>query len=264
MKKIILFGFFLFLIFLFPYCCSANVKTYPRTRESLLVPDDVVVGEENISDIFNTPAVNIHEKIYDFTNVLTDSEKKSILSSIEKYVQSTNMDLVIVITDNLNDYSIHDYAYHFYDYNDFLEDGVILVVYLNEIEPHLFLGNSGSKDGKAFSIYTNSRIKKTLEYIYPDVEKANYYVAIDNYVKIMQGFFNLDRDDHFRATSKQEKMVIPWIEMIILSSTLTFIIIMISIRHLRKSRSISYQDVIKSKLDEDTLMVKVEEDVPLT
>ena len=53
--KFIIFGLFIF--FIVNNNVFASTNTYIRTKEAPLVPKDVVVDENNINNILNTPAV---------------------------------------------------------------------------------------------------------------------------------------------------------------------------------------------------------------
>ena len=73
-----------FILFIsIPKNCLASTNTLTRTREKPLVPDRVIVDENNIDEILLTPAVSSNEKIYDFAELYTEEEEKK-LSALEK------------------------------------------------------------------------------------------------------------------------------------------------------------------------------------
>src|SRR5574344_564031 len=131
--KFIIFGLFIF--FIVNNNVFASTNTYIRTKEAPLVPKDVVVDENNINNILNTPAVSSSEKVYDYADLLTDDEEKKLVTNINEYISNSIIDVAIVTTNNLNGYSISDYAYNFYDYNDFMSDGVVFVIKVGGSEP---------------------------------------------------------------------------------------------------------------------------------
>lgn len=142
--KFIIFGLFIF--FIVNNNVFASTNTYTRTKEAPLVPKDVVVDENNINNILNTPAVSSSEKVYDYADLLTDDEEKKLVTNINEYISNSIIDVAIVTTNNLNGYSISEYAYNFYDYNDFMSDGVVFVIKVGGSEPEIFMGNSGATD----------------------------------------------------------------------------------------------------------------------
>lgn len=239
---------------------SASINTYNRTEDNLMVPNDVAVTEENKRDILNTPAVNSDEKIYDYADLYTDSEEKKIYKRLKEYTKSTKIDAIIVTTRKLNGFNISDYAYNFYDYNDFKTNGVIFVIYLsNDVE--IYMGNSGSKNSKVFKVYTDKRINETLAYTYKYIGKGEYYTGTDKYISILEGFYKLEVNGNYRV-NEDGKVVktIPWIEMIILSVAISFIVLMALYYKLKDNNKIIVKDNLDGKLDNSTLMVKVEKD----
>lgn len=244
--------------FFFNMNCFASVNSYIRTDNNLLVPKDVVVDSNNIEAIRKTPAVSSSEKIYDYANLLTDSEEKKIYDKLYEYIKETNIDVAIVTTNDLAGFSIADYSYNFYDYNDFMDDGVVFVVYVTSLEPEIYMGNSGDQSGKVFEIYTDTRINQTLEYVYKDISLGEYYSALNDYVNILDGFYRID-DGNYKV-DKEGKIVknIPWIEIVVLSAALTFIIIVILLYRLNNKKKKTFN--IESKINVSTLMVKTDSD----
>jgi len=257
MKKINFICLFLIIFFITHINCNASVNTYTRTNDNLLVPNDVVVDSNNIKDILNTPAVSNKEKLYDYADLFTDSQEDSLYDQINDYIKCSSIDLVIVTVNDLNGYSISDYAYNFYDYNDFLEDGVIFIIYKSDNEPEIFMGNSGLPGSKVFTIYSDIRIGQILEYIYNDsLRDEDYYTGVSNYIKILKGFS--EKEDAAYGINSQGKIIkhIPWIEIIIIAGALTFVTIMILFYRIKSNNKNSYFDYLEGRLDSNTLIVR--------
>ena len=127
----------LIIFFLVPITCMASTNTYQRTRENLIVPKDVIVDNNNINDILNTPAVSSMEKVYDYANLYSEEEENNLFQQISDYIDKSSIDVALVTTRDLNGFSLSDYAYHFYDYNDFKDSGVVFVIYIDSVEPHI-------------------------------------------------------------------------------------------------------------------------------
>lgn len=267
MKYIKLFIFTVFSFLLFNINCLASTKLYTRTNENLLVPKDVVVTHENLQDILNTPAVDASEKIYDYAEVLSGAEEEKALKLIKEFVESSSIDAVVVTTKNLNGYSIGDYAYNFYDYNDFSESGIIFVIYINSVEPEIYMGNSGPDNGEVFSIYTDNRINQTLAYVYNDIKNGNCYSAVEKYIGVLQGFYDLEKQSSGGNTSNYEvkqdgKIVkkIPWVEIVILSVALSFVTISVLLYRLKGKNKVVIIDDLDSNLNNSTLIVRCDSD----
>ena len=138
------------------------------------------ISDKNLSNVTNTPCVDANEKIYDFSEVLTEEEYKNLQEKMNKYVAKTNMDIVIVI-DNvyyLSDSTNETYASDFYDYNDFGLD-------FDYYSGTLFFRNTYEQDpyyniytfGEAQLYYSYNRLENILDYVYDDIHSGNYYKA---------------------------------------------------------------------------------------
>ena len=242
---------------------NATTNIYVRTRDNLRVPKDVEVTSDNINDVLNTPSVSAKDKIYDLADVLTDSEENEIYNSLKKYKSSSKIDSVIVTTRDLGNVSISDYTYNFYDFNDFENNGLIFVIYINDNNiPEIYMGTSG-EDETVLSIYTNNVIKQTLAYVYEkNLRSSDYYSACINYVKIIQGFYDVNRVGDYRVSEDGNIVkVIPWLELVVLSLTVTFIIVMLLLYSLGMFKNKVSTDKMDLLVDKNNMIVKLNEEV---
>ncbi len=252
---IIVFSFFLVI----PDCfCLVNTKE--RTVDKPLVPEDITVGENNIDDILKTPSINSKDKLYDFCGILNKEEEKEIKKLLNTYYKYSNMENIIVITDDLLGFDIANYSYNFYDYNDFLDDGVIFILHIYGDKYEIFMSNSGKKNGKAFKIYTDSRIKSTLKYVYNKMNNNNYYEGLVDYIKITSEFYNRGVNNN-SVISEDGKVIdrIPLIEIIILSVTSSLIVVLLLLGKLNSKKFIKY-DMYDDSINRDTYMIKTVSD----
>ena len=252
---------FLLIVLCTPFFVRASTNTYVRTAEKPLVPRDVVVDTTNLDKILKTPAVAPTEKIYDFADLYSEQQEKLLFKQIDDYMDNSGIDLVVVTTNDLNGFEISDYAYNFYDYNDFGIEGVIFVIYMGPTEPEVYMGNSGDKTGKVFATYSRVRIEQTLKYIYNDLKKGNYYEATKNYIKIIDGFYNIDTTGEYVVNEEGEVVrEIPWIEIVILTAALTFIAVILCLFQISGNNRLKFKDDLADKIDEKTLMFRTESD----
>lgn len=245
------------MFFIFTINTSASTNTYTRTSDNLLIPSDVVVDSNNINNIMKTPSVSSSEKLYDFADLLTDSEEEKLIKRINKYVNSSTIDVAIVTTNDLLGFSIDDYAYNFYDYNDFMKDGIVFVIYIGGNEPEIYMGNSGDTEGKVFTIYTDYWINQILDYVYKDIKVGKYYSACNKYVDSLDALVDVERNGNYRMDGNGNLIKnIPWVEIVVLSLTLTFIIIVIIYSKAMSMKKLSYADRLDDCVDKSNLMVK--------
>ena len=258
MKKIFLF----LIVFLLPLSVFATKNTYTRTKDNLLVNDKVEVTDKNIDMILSTPAVSSKEKIYDYADILSKSDEDELFLIIDKYIRNNNIDCVIVTTKDIGEKSLSDYSNNFYDYNDFLPNGVILLIYQNKDNIELFMGVIEEKKGKVSSIYTESRIYQILEYVYNKLDKGKYVDGLKDYVVLLQNYISVRSNGTYTVNEDGVIVkIIPWLPIIILSVTLSFIIVVLYMykANFKKEVRKNYKEL----LDEDTLLIQINSNNPL-
>ena len=237
----------------------ASTNTYTRTKEKPLVPENIVVNDDNIEEILKTPSVSAKEKIYDFGEIYTKEQEEYLYQKLNDYVNDSTIDVVIVTTRDLNKLSIDKYSHNFYVYNDFNKEGIIFVISLANGEPEIYMGNNGPEGSQVFNIYTSERIEQILKYLYSDIKSRNYFSATEDFVRIVDGFYKLDRKGNYRLNSKGVLVkIIPWFEVSILAITLTFIIIVLLSYGLGANNKLAYS--YDNNINNSTMMVKFIED----
>lgn len=165
----------------------ASTKVLERNENNNYgVNKKIEITESRLEHIKKTKYVNANEKIYDFSNILTDDEEKELYSKIQEFIEKTNMDMVI-LTDNVPynyDEKNEEYAVDFYDYNDFginseKYDGVIFFrnTYPSDRNYGIYM------TGNAQLYFTDYRNDNTLDKIY-------YYISGDSYLTGITMFIN--------------------------------------------------------------------------
>lgn len=188
MKKIVKL-IILSLLLIIPLSLKAEVNLKERTESNNYgVNKKWKITESNINNVKNTKYVDSSEKIYDFSNVLTEEEKKELKSLVDDYIGKTKMDMVILIDSvpYTDDYTNETYASDFYDYNDFGIDfknysGVILFRNTYETNPYFNVYTFG----QAQLYYPQNRCDYVLDDIYEDLKSKNY---LDGFTKFIDGF----------------------------------------------------------------------------
>ena len=125
----------IFIIILFCFFINVHAGTDTYDREELKnygVNKNWEINESNKNNILKTYAVNAAEKIYDFSDVLTDAEEKTLKEQVDYFIKKYKTDVVILVDDfkYASDYENENFASDFYDYNDFGMDynnsGIVL------------------------------------------------------------------------------------------------------------------------------------------
>lgn len=194
MKKICRFLVIIVLSLIVVNPISASTNTFPRNNDNNYgIKKNIKVTEGNIDNIKDTKYVKASEKIYDFSDILTDAEEKELKTLIDKFIEKTGMDMVI-LTDNYSYSSDFDnaiYATDFYDYNDFGLDyknysGVIL--FRNTYPSNPFYNVYTTGDAQIY--FSDSRCDDVLDAIYNDFVSHNYLVGMKKFINELSLFYD--------------------------------------------------------------------------
>ncbi|MDE6292293.1 MAG: TPM domain-containing protein, partial [Bacilli bacterium] len=190
------------------------------------------ITNSNKANILATPYVDASEKIYDFADILTDQEEEYLYKLIQEYINTTNMDMVI-LTDTKSYYADSQnetYAADFYDYNDFgldLENysGVLLYRNAYEVDPYYNVYMFGN----AQLYYDYNRSEAMLDAIYSDMRGKNYLAAFEEFIDIYTEYY----EDGIPSSMKDygidsmgfmyKKYAYPWSWALLVSCIVAFI-----------------------------------------
>ncbi len=104
--------------------------------------------------------IDTSTKIYDYGDLLTDSEESYLKGLIDEYIKKYNYDMVVVTKRNYNasDTAMMNYADDFYDYNHFgignTKDGILLFLNVDSLGPVVWMSTTGN----AILMYDDARI----------------------------------------------------------------------------------------------------------
>lgn len=171
----------------------ASTKVNIRTESNYYLPSDVRVSESNKQSILSTPAVDASEKIYDFAELLTETEEKKLYKKIKYFVKETELDLVIVtIKENVKGNSgdsattrMKAYSHDFYDYNDFKNNGLLLLIDMQAGGIYMVT------EGKAVELFPNSRMNPILKNVYDKLSERKYFDACNGFITSVSDFVDI-------------------------------------------------------------------------
>ena len=261
MKKKLFLLLFLFAFFSFKIVYASPI-TYSRTSDDLRLPKNVDVGAVNVDEVMKIPAVDSKAKIYDFADLLTDAEEAKIFIQLNEYINHTGFDAIIVTTNDIQGFELKDYIYKFYDYNDFLDDGVSFIIYVQDENKSIFMGNNGIYNSDIFRIYPNANVTEILKYVYTNhIDQGDFAGACDTYITLIDGLY-LQKMGSYKNQEEGSITSFPWVEIIIISFVLTFIIVVLIVTKHQKRPSKADLS-IKNALNTTTMIVKCEYDNPI-
>ena len=194
MKKIIYFTCFIILLYLIsiiPVSAKEN-KMCTRSETSLHVREEFK-NNHNLNDILTTPCVDDVEKIYDFADLLSDTEEEKLYTIVNDFINQTGYDLAVVTTNENNKKDEVAYADDFYDYNDFgkgtSRDGALILIDMFNRKVYI------STTGNAILMYA-SRIDSIIDSGYDNLKNGEYYNTFSNMIEKMSYYFDLGPDEN--------------------------------------------------------------------
>ena len=255
LKNIFLTLFGAVLIFLSASVYAAQPVTYERTEMDLKVRDSIKVNSSNKYSILKTPRVDADKKIYDFADLLTDSEEERLYGEVKSFIETYNMDMVIVTIDDNNKSTSQDWADDFYDYNDFgvgnTYDGLLFLIDMDKRNMWI------STTGHAILVYSDIRIDNILDDTYEQISKKDYYMCSTVFIKdakkyAKQGVASSNKNYKIDSNGEYVKVEpFPIFPIMVVSSIATLIFFLIArARHrtIAKATKAS-QYLVKNSLD---------------
>jgi uncharacterized membrane protein YgcG len=207
---IFIFSLFLNFNFVYAYDLKNNIygisyghgKFFSRTYDNNWgVNKHWNIDSSNLKNVQSVPYVDSSLKVYDFADILSDTEEKQIYSKIIDFVEKTNIDMAFVSidmpysVDSLNE----NFAADFYDYNDF-------GLNFSNYSGILLLRNNYSND-KYYDMYTfgdaqlyfdQSRYDEILDGIYSDFSGGRYLDGVSSFISSCSYYYNLGHASKFK------------------------------------------------------------------
>lgn len=226
------------------------------------------VTSSNIDNIKRTPYVDASKKIYDYSDILTDDEESRLYTEMMKFINHTNMDMVIVTVDLPYSYdkTNEDYAADFYDYNDFGLDftnysGVLLLRNTYSVDPYFNVYMFGDAQ-LYFSYY---RAEAMLDHIYPHFKGKRYFTGmslfISDYYKYFDEGFEEESKDYYIDENgylqKVKKFNPPFLLAFMLSTGITVIVMFSMVKRNKMIRKATQADDYLAK---ETVDLRVRDD----
>jgi len=256
----------IFILLLIPNSVNA-VNIYNRDNlDNYGVNKKWIIDDSNINNVLSTYKVDSKEKIYDFSNVLTDEEEILLKQKIDKFIEKYDTELIILIDDLYYTYDTKNetYATDFYDYNDFgLQfdgyDGIILFRNTYASDPYYDMYTFG--DAQLY--FSQTRYDDILDSIYSNLKIKNHYVGFSMFIDKVEHYYEMgipsSMDGYIVDENGflQERYTVPWTICIIISSIITIITICLLIRRNKMVSRVKHAD---EYLDKNSINFRVKTD----
>lgn len=172
-----------------------------QDQENLGVNKKWKITSSNKQKILNTKLVDSEEKVYDFSQVLTEEEKEKLKEEATILKKQINMDVVILIDslEYIDDEKNEEYAVDFYDYNDFGLD-------IDKYSGILLFRNTYSEDpyyniytfGEAQIYFSHDRVESILDDIYNNIHAEKYYDGFHQYLNLLKEYYDNGKSDNMK------------------------------------------------------------------
>ena len=220
-------------------CDRADMENYGVNKKWDL-------NQNNLQNVNNTPCVDAKDKIYDFSNVLTDEEEDELREKINEFINKYDKDLVIVIKSlpYVNDKQNEDFAADFYDYNDFgidypLYDGILLFRNTYAKDPYYDMYTFGN----AQLYFDQSRYDTILDGIYYELHEGEYLLGFSSFINYVDRYMDKGKpsgaDNYYvdeNGYAKEKKYgisetestrMLPYLPIMLGSGVITLIVMLI-------------------------------------
>jgi len=201
----------LFVICLFSFIFNVNASTMTYNRENIDnygVNKKWKITEKNKQNILRTPLVDAREKIYDFSNILSDEDEKLIYNKIVAFTKKTGMD-VVILTNSIpytEDKVNEDYASDFYDYNDFGigddNSGLLFLIDMDTREIYF------TTTGDAISVYTDYRKNAILDKVFRYMSDEDYFEGTRVFINAILSYSSIESSEDTNYTIDNDGMIV--------------------------------------------------------
>ncbi|MCI8600181.1 MAG: hypothetical protein HFE45_01120 [Oscillospiraceae bacterium] len=159
--------------------CSATAETMNQALAAPILSN----GEGNI---------DLSQKIYDFADLLTDSEEQKLKAEAREFSSLYGLDLALVTTYDAEGKSSMAYADDFYDYNGFgLDDSKSGLLLLVDMENRVvWLSTTGS----AIELFTDARIKEITDGAASYLANGDYFGGCSSAFAAISDTVRTDRE----------------------------------------------------------------------
>ncbi len=120
--------------------------------------------------------------LVDEANLLSDSEEDVLLETLEDISYKHQMDIVVVTAKSLQGYSPRNYADDFYDYNGYAEDGILLLISMEDRDWYI------SATGYGITVITDAGLEYISNRFLDNLSDGYYYDAFMTYAQLCDSF----------------------------------------------------------------------------
>ena len=147
-----------------------NARTYKDGIQDFSRKVVQIIAKQNTETVSGE-----YRYVDDSADLLSETERKNLNEKLSRLSEKYDLDFVIHTTNSTGGISQDAYADDFYDYNNYRDDGVLLLVDMGDRYIHL------STKGEAIDLLTDYGLNLILDDIEDDLADGNYYRAFSTF-----------------------------------------------------------------------------------
>lgn len=182
-------------------------------------------------------AFDTTKKVYDYANVLSESEEENLKEKALEFIGKYNMDMALVTVKHHEKSTTQAYAQDFYDYNGFGvgddSSGILFVIDFTFGYRDIYMTTTGS----AINMYNDYRIEKILDSVAEEKDET-YYNWFNAFIISSTDYASMGIPKSEVIETK--KNYIPLIMATLVLPTIVVLILIFKNRMIRKSVDANY------------------------
>ena len=141
----------------------------------------IINGDSGAVDI---PKVDNRVKLHDSASLFTSDEVNKLSNKLNNLCDQYGVDIVVHTANNLGGKTTQQYADDFYDYNNYNNDGVLLLIDMENRIAYI------STKGRCITYLTDYGVDHILNNMESYLSKAQYYKAVDAFADTSASLIN--------------------------------------------------------------------------
>ncbi len=190
-------------------------------------------------------------KLVDDKNYLTSEQASDITNKLNSITENYNMDAVIVLIPSLNGESKVIYADDYYDYNGYKNDGLLLLLSIEDREWYI------STKGYGITAFTDYGIQAIGKELTGYLKKQDYYGACDEFTSLADEFIREAKNGNPYDTNHKRRDLFDILFAVGIAFVVGLIIAIVVVIMVKKSyKPVQLKAEANDYLVKDSLVVK--------
>lgn len=127
--------------------------------------------------VWAVPTADPSDKLYDYAGLISANDEKRLMEELQTLSETSGWDVVAVLMDDNEGYSSAVYADDFYDYNGFSDNGLLMLINMDDREVYI------STVGEAMKYFTDGIIDDMTYELVEPLSDGDYDGAVILFVQ---------------------------------------------------------------------------------